>query len=99
MAFGKGKYSAEKLEAIRRAAGLRPDEPFFLIRGKDVLAPEAVEAYGHQLEAVSKALMEHGGADDLTTNFHNGSIDCLELADAMRDWQAGQPAGVVRLPD
>lgn len=64
---------------------LHPDEPVFLLRATDPLAPAAIKAYAQQCM--------YAGCD----NAH--VIAVLEHEDAVRRWQADNPSLVKKKPD
>jgi hypothetical protein len=75
----QSKYGAISSE-LKEIPG---DEPVFLLRGQDLLAPRAIRAYADQLyrEAVRRADDRLAGVAD----------QCEELAEAMLNWQTDNP--------
>lgn len=72
------------------------EEPYFLIRGKDVLAPAAVESYANLLRAAAAGAVEapSGHQDELISM----AQDVSNLAAEIIAWQAANPDRV-QLPD
>lgn len=62
---------------------IAPDEPVFIIRGRDVSAPDAIDAYAEVAAA-------NGADETLCATAH-------ERADSIRDWQLQRP-DVVKVP-
>lgn len=71
------------------------DEPVFLLRAQDVLAPIAVELYAGLVRGAASgvAMMDQVHADALYTV----AEECENVAAAMRVWQ--DTADNVKLPD
>jgi hypothetical protein len=63
---------------------IAPDEPVFVIRGRDMSAPDAIDAY-------ASAAALHGADDELVSVVH-------ERAEAMREWQRQHPDSL-KVPD
>lgn len=59
------------------------DEPVFVIRGRDLAAPDAIDAY-------AEAAAKNGAGVDITDV-------CHERADAIREWQRDHPE-VLKIP-
>lgn len=78
------------------------DEPIFVLRGKDILAPAAVEAYANLLRAASSGV--YGGADgeqsgdEWAAELNGMAQQVSNVAAEMIAWQASHPARV-KLPD
>lgn len=90
-----GKLIAERKD-------FHEDEPVFVLRGKDLLAPAAVEMYANLLRAAAAGV--YGGADGVSVGDEWGdqlrsmAQDVSNTAASMIVWQAENP-GRVRLPD
>lgn len=82
---------------------LHPDEPWFTLRGKDLLAPFAVQAYANSCR-VAAAGLRHGdavftGPDRARhTELINQAIEAEAVAAKMLQFQAEHPE-ITRLPD
>jgi hypothetical protein len=88
MGVGEGDLTRvrEALSAARdgmASSRFPADEPLFLLRGKDLLAPVAVQAYGRQLFELGDVGMAQA---------------VEEVLDGMRGWQRSN-RGRVGLPD
>lgn len=70
------------------------DEPLFLLRGQDALAPQAIEAYASLVRATASGKTDATAAQKL----HDVADECQNVAAAMQVWQAGNPDRV-KLPD
>lgn len=70
------------------------DEPLFLLRGQDALAPGAVENYAEMVRATLRTVMD-GNTAQRVQDFAD---DCNNVAAAMRMWQAAHPDRV-KFPD
>lgn len=73
----------------------QPDEPGFLLRGQDRLAPELIDIYARLVRAAAhgaEAAADSGGA----VRLHDLAAQAVTQANAMRLWQTSHP---VRLPD
>lgn len=90
MAYPPDKYSEVKLEGIE----LKPDEPWFLLRGQDKLTPYAMEAYADLLAEEAPDMDTAEGVDRLLEM----AADIRSHAQAVRDWQKANPQ-YVKLPD
>lgn len=77
-----GKIIAERKQ-------FHSDEPVFVLRAKDVIAPYAVEAYAAHLRAVGEAEAHM---------FDTIADECDNIAAAMRVWQ-GTNRHLVKFPD
>ena len=75
-----GKFGIVLDEARR----LLPNEPVFIIRGKDAVAPAAIRAYAKE-SALRGASPEH-------------VAECQQVAEEIEAWQANNPA-LVKVPD
>ena len=79
---------------IQDTAGLIPeDEPVFLFRGIDVVAPAALEAYANLLE-----MLRHNQSQHDYIGFGLVDKDIIEgvraQAKAMREWQMMHPSKI-----
>lgn len=78
------------------------DEPIFVLRGKDLLAPAAIEGYANLLRAASAGV--YGGADNAPEGDWWGdqlrrmAQEVSNVAAEMIAWQATNPDRV-KLPD
>ena len=105
MGFGSKKYSSDeqRTSVDQAVGGLLPDEPYFIIRGKDLLAPVAIEAYAGALEAAAAGL-GCGTFGHVKAIYHSiellrlGSAEVRAYADKVREWQADNDQ-FVKLPD
>jgi tRNA G46 methylase TrmB len=79
MAYPPDKYAHVRLEGLT----LKPDEPWFLLRGQDVLTPPTMEEYAVSLEEIGKLEM---------------AADVRDHAQAVRAWQRANPQ-YVKQPD
>lgn len=87
---------------------LPADEPMFVLRGKDLLAPSAVESYANLLRAAAYATavqtQEITGVDSreatrlAADNLRNMAREVSNVAAEMIAWQASNPSRV-KLPD
>lgn len=104
MAFGEGKYANRN-----PLMELHEGEPYFFIRGKDALAPAAIEAYAGLLEAAACALLievEKLPATAPTTalveritSLQQGATDVRAFSAKIATWQAGPGRAFLKLPD
>jgi hypothetical protein len=85
------------------SAHIPEDEPFFVIRARDALAPAAVGAYAALVRAAARGVVD--GAGIAGSDTYAADVPMTALADAadnvaaaMVAWQAGNP-GEVDLPD
>jgi hypothetical protein len=63
-------------------------EPWFLIRGRDVLAVDSIRAYANKaVEASSKTNGDIDRANALTRH----AVQCLQIAERFMDWQHANP--------
>ena len=79
------KAGRELLDAIRGEGCLGKaalDEPVFILRGQDVLAPNLIRLWAQQL--IERADLPERGVDDKYTH---KAAEALEIADAMDEWQ------------
>lgn len=67
-----------------------PDEPVFILRGQDVLAPRAIRAYADELERESVRRN--------SISLERMAEECHVVADQMLHWQ-NENAHRTRLPD
>ena len=67
------KRHATKNEGLSAVEKADPDEPLFVLRGQDILAPEIVREWAHRLRV--------SGGDAAKV------IDALNIADRMEEWQ------------
>ena len=82
MTLAPDKYAHVKLDGI----DLKPSEPWFLLRGQDILTPNAIRAYANLVEGLGgEAHRLH--ADDLR-----------EHATAIAEWQIAN-SQYVKEPD
>ena len=63
---------------------LLPDEPWFLIRGRDVFAPDAIRAYA-DLAAKESSKLCHSQEESTVIIQH--ALQCLKIAERFVDWQ------------
>jgi hypothetical protein len=70
------------------------DEPVFLLRAQDLLAPNAVEAYANLVRASSVYKTDARDAETL----RELADECENVAAGMRVWQSNNPDSV-KLPD
>jgi hypothetical protein len=73
------KYDHVKIDGIQ----FKPGEQWFLIRGQDRFAPDAIEAYAGLVEGAMPAAM---------------AADVRQVAEQVRQWQREHP-GLVKTPD
>lgn len=75
-----------------------PGEPVFVLRGQDVLAPLAVQAYAGALRAAAAGALlgTLDAEDDLRRRLLESARECDEIAARMVAWQAGHGG---KLPD
>jgi hypothetical protein len=82
---------------------LHPEEPWFTLRGQDILAPLAVTAYANLLRAAAGGL-RHGdhvftGDDkEVVERLREHAQEAEAIAAEMILWQSRNP-GTVKLPD
>lgn len=88
------------LEAIQGRGCLgkaRHDEPVFVLRGQDALAPARIRSWVGEakvrLAAKSTLTLEQRGAVRLKLD------QALDVAEAMEAWQAANPDRVKHIPD
>ena len=79
MAYPPDKYAHVELKGLE----LKPGEPWFLLRGQDVLTPNAMRQYAFRVERLGKPEM---------------AADIRLHADAVQEWQAANPQ-YVKEPD
>lgn len=88
-----------KLIAERK--NFHEDEPVFVLRGKDLLAPAAVEMYANLLRAAAAGVYrgaDYGAVAAEGDQMLSMAQDVSNTAASMIVWQAENP-GRVRLPD
>ncbi len=61
---------------------LLPDEPWFLIRGRDVFAVEAIKAYA---DLAAKESSSHTG--ERSDNLMKHALQILKIVERFMDWQ------------
>lgn len=90
--------TAEELRAL--ADRLEPGEPVFCLRGRDVLAPAGVEAYGNLLDACTDAIasVDTPAAIAASEQLAEMVVGVRAFADRMREWQRHNGERV-KLPD
>ena len=81
MSYPPDKYAHIDLKAA--GVNLKDGEPWFLLRGQDVLTPNAMRQYAFRLD--------REGKEDM-------AADVRLHADAVQEWQAAHPEWV-KLPD
>jgi hypothetical protein len=89
---------------LRDGAPLAPDEPYFVLRGQDVLAPHAVQVYAALLRAAAAGAQELDDRDhgvpvmerQLCHDLREQAEDAERIAAQMVVWQARNR---VKLPD
>ena len=69
------KYAHVRLEGLE----LKPGEPWFLLRGQDVLTPATMRDYAYKLKLLGKTAM---------------AANVFEHADAILEWQQVNPQWV-----
>ena len=79
MANPPDKYAHVRLEGLT----LKPDEPWFLLRGQDALTPDTMRYYANELLIAGKITMAY---------------DIVNHAQAVHEWQREHPE-YVKLPD
>lgn len=72
-----------KYDGINPLSKLHPGEPYFFIRGQDILAPEAIIHYAYSLKQKGDEA---------------GFKEVREIADKVFDWQLENPS-LVKMPD
>lgn len=73
---------------------LLPDEPWFLIRGRDMFAVDAIRAYA---DLVAKESSKFVHSQDQATAIMQHALQCLKIAERFIDWQDSNK-DKVRLP-
>ena len=87
------KHAREDYNRIQDPAGIIPeDEPVFLLRGQDKLAPMTLEYWAHLLEDQVLRTSDSDKIHNLLTMAGKAN----KQAQAMRDWQENNKA---KLPD
>jgi len=74
-------------EIVASRKELPPDEPLFLLRGQDLIAPSAIDSYASHVRAVVTGVTDASRAQRLTAV----ADECESVAAAMRVWQADNP--------
>ncbi len=88
----KGKY-----DGVNPLERLGKDEPFFIVRGQDLLSVEIVKAYSHLLQRESDKAAADGNYD-LAESLSIDAVQVISVAHRFLDWQAANP-DKVKLPD
>jgi hypothetical protein len=81
-------------------AEMHPTEVFFWLRGQDVLAPPALQAYANACRSAAAALVELGTPEAVVRagELREFATDVSHVAAEMIQWQAEHPE-LVGLPD
>jgi hypothetical protein len=76
---------------------LAPDEPYFWLRGRDVLAPAALAGYSNLCRAAAHGLEAQGAEREEVAALRIFAAEVESVAAQMIAWQATH--GTARLPD
>jgi len=87
-----GVHDTDKYGAIKEMLGIPSDEPIFIIRGQDVVAPLAIEAYRVFYNLLAR---EQGVETDRRKFFSDHLLSCIS---GMQRFQVRRPS-VVKIPD
>lgn len=87
-----GSYKASPLTS----GALAPDEPYFWFRGRDVLAPHALQSYAQLQRAAAAGLEAAGAQPERVADMRMSAAEVESVAAQMLAWQASHGA---RLPD
>jgi hypothetical protein len=77
---------------------LHPEEPWFTLRGQDLLAPHAVEAYASLLRATAAGLRHRSEDRERFEDLLEQANEASRVASEMVSWQAQHP-DIAKLPD